>query len=546
MDNENVLDTTAEDTAEKNTAPIEENAEINEETQGQEAQTADKSDVTDGKRTHRSTKWFIRVFAVMLSVFMLPVITVAFIVFALPSVYDETFIGELGDKYELLKETDEPKIVIIGGSSVAFGIDSALIEEKLGMKVVNFGLYANLGTKLMLDLSKANINEGDIVIIAPEMSEQTLSLYFNSETAMQAIDGNPSMLRYIDKDNYEALIGASWKLAYEKVNYLVSGTRPENSGAYKKENFNEYGDNVFDRPYNEMTETTNVINLSFRTDYTDSAETEYEEFIAYINKYVSFAERKGATVYYSMCPMNEAALGEKNNDDVIYGYYRNLVNSLDCRVISNVNDYIMDEGYFFDSEFHLNNAGVTVRTVKLIDDIKRERDIYTVTVPKDELPAAPGFKPAEIKGEDKGEDPYFLMEEIEGKSGKYYKIVGVTEEGRRQSSLTVPDIVNGLPVSVIGANAFNGCDALTELMIGKNINAIQGMALNGAVSLKALILPDGTEPGDISVPNRTSESLITDGECCSELKIYVDEDKYGVFAGDYFWGDYGGYLAKKE
>lgn len=529
------------------------NASVNEETENKNAfegvtdsETDGRESTSDGGKKHRDTKWFIMVFVSMLCVFMLPIIAVAVIVFALPPVYNDTFIGELGDKYELLKETDEPKIVIIGGSSVAFGIDSALMEEKLGMKVVNFGLYANLGTKLMLDLSRANINEDDIIIIAPEMSTQTLSLYFNSETAMQAIDGNPSMLRYIDKDNYEALVGASWRLAYEKLNYLVSGKRPENSGAYKKEYFNKYGDNVFDRPYNEMTTTTNVIDLSFRTDYTDGKETEYEEYIDYINDYIRFASRKGATVYYSVCPMNEAALGEKNNEDVIYGYYRNLVNSVNCKVISNVNDYIMDEGYFYDTEFHLNNAGVTVRTVKLIDDIKRERSIYTVTVPKNELPAAPGFKPSEIKGEDSGENLYFVLEETDRYGEKYYKVVGLTEEGKKQSSLTIPDIVNGLPVREIAANAFNGCDALTELRLGKNITAIQGKALNGAMSLKSLIIPDGIEPeSSITVPNQNAAALITDDACCPELKIYVDEEYYESTIIGYLWATYSRYIVKK-
>ena len=110
--------------------------------------------VKDEPKSHRSTKWFVSVFAIMLLVFFIPMITVGIVVFALPPVYDNTFIGELGEKYDRLNSIDEPKIVIVGGSSVAFGIDSELMEEKLGMKVVNFGLYANLGTKLMLDLSK--------------------------------------------------------------------------------------------------------------------------------------------------------------------------------------------------------------------------------------------------------------------------------------------------------------------------------------------------------------------------------------------------------
>ncbi len=583
MDKENMLNTSGRESEEKKTVfdpnlnanvSINNEAEITEDaaSEGVNAEKAAENEIPMSNKApeneekpenKRGTKWFIGVFVAMFLVFIIPLITVGVVVFALPPVYDNTFIGELGEKYDRLNSIDEPKIVIIGGSSVAFGIDSKLMEEKLGMKVVNFGLYANLGTKLMIDLSKANINEGDIIILAPEMSEQTLSLYFNAETFMQALDGNPSMLLNVDTKNYEAIVGASWKFAYEKLNYLRTGTRPENSGAYKKENFNEYGDNVFDRPFNEMTQTTNVINLNFRTNYSDDKDTEYEEYIDYVNDYIKFANRKGATVYYSLCPMNAAALGEKNNADVIYEYYRNLVNSLNCKVISNVNDYLMDEGYFFDSEFHLNNAGVTVRTVKLIDDIKRERDIFTQTIPSSELPAPPGFKPVDKVEGGVSENPYFVVAEVQGKTEIYYKIIGITEEGKKQTTLTIPNNIkneNGefIPVRTLATDALLGCTVLEELVIGENIRAIEGRALNGARALKKLIIPDvpddfnfdKEDPADIiSVPNRTSEYLITEDEdkkdACPELKIYVDADAYAYYVGNYFWDSYGSKIVAK-
>ena len=74
---------------------------------------------------------------------LLPFLVIGGVVFALPSQYDKTFLGALRDKYERLTSLEEPKIVIIGGSSAAFGLDSAVIEEHTGMPVVNFGLYAS-------------------------------------------------------------------------------------------------------------------------------------------------------------------------------------------------------------------------------------------------------------------------------------------------------------------------------------------------------------------------------------------------------------------
>ena len=110
--------------------------------------------------------------------------------FGLPAQYDESFLGELGDKCTLLAESESPRIVLVGGSSLAFGVDSTLLEQEFpGYRVVNFGLYAALGTQLMLELSDGQFRAGDIVILSPEQQEQTLSCYFNAESTWQALDG---------------------------------------------------------------------------------------------------------------------------------------------------------------------------------------------------------------------------------------------------------------------------------------------------------------------------------------------------------------------
>ena len=77
-----------------------------------------------------------------------------------PPQYSNTFVGALDEKYDRLNAIDGEKLVVVGGSSVAFGVDSEMIEKYTGMPVVNFGLYAALGTKLMLDLSRSAIGSG--------------------------------------------------------------------------------------------------------------------------------------------------------------------------------------------------------------------------------------------------------------------------------------------------------------------------------------------------------------------------------------------------
>ena len=51
--------------------------------------------------------------------------------FAFAPVFRDTFVGELKEKVELLKNAEKKKIVVIGGSSVPFGIQSNYIKKYL-------------------------------------------------------------------------------------------------------------------------------------------------------------------------------------------------------------------------------------------------------------------------------------------------------------------------------------------------------------------------------------------------------------------------------
>ena len=91
------------------------------------------------------------------------------------------------------------------------------------IEIVNFGMYAGLGTKAVMDLSENYIHEGDIVILSPEQSEQTFSDYFNGEYMWQAADGAFGMLRDLKSENFEAMLGNFPRFALEKLNYVMKG-----------------------------------------------------------------------------------------------------------------------------------------------------------------------------------------------------------------------------------------------------------------------------------------------------------------------------------
>ena len=67
-----------------------------------------------------------------------------------------------------IKKYDKRKIIFIGGSNLAFGLDSKKVEQHLGIKAFNFGVHVGLGLKKPIDDISKHLNENDILIFSPE------------------------------------------------------------------------------------------------------------------------------------------------------------------------------------------------------------------------------------------------------------------------------------------------------------------------------------------------------------------------------------------
>ena len=301
--------------------------------------------------------------------------------FGLPVQFGDTFMGELKSKYERLKETSGKRIVLVGGSGVAFDCDSALMDDFFpSYEIVNFGMYAGLGTKAVMDLSENYIHEGDIVILSPEQSEQTFSDYFNGEYMWQAADGAFGMLRDLKSENFEAMLGNFPRFALEKLNYVMKGQKPQTDSIYQKKSFNTYGDIELDTCRENILPNGYDVNQKVR--FTE--DVVQLEFMDYMNDWAKRLEKKGAVVWYRYCPVNKLSV-EDMDDLAAYDVF--LRQKLDFPVIGNPENSLMEAEWFFDTNFHLNQPGKEVNTVQLIRDMKAMLgDDRAVTV---ELPEKP-------------------------------------------------------------------------------------------------------------------------------------------------------------
>lgn len=474
----------------------------------------------------------ITVAIIAVCLFAIPAALVCF-AFALPAQYDLTFYGGMKIKTDRLNSIEENKIVVIGGSSVAFGVRTDLMERELGMKVVNFGLYANLGTKYMLDVAKDGIKKGDIVIVAPEQNSQSLSLYFNGEAVWYSADGNFSLLNKVAWEDKDELCKGFLKFASGKFGYWQKGEKPCPDGVYNVKSFNEYGDICFERKYNILPDGYDAgTPISFGNETID------KDFIEYLNDYCADVEKIGASVYYAFSPMNRAAVADDAAQ--ILEYTKMLEKNLRCKLLGSPETRILDSEWFYDSNFHLNDSGAAVYTKQVIQDVKAELGNYTpINIVLPDKPSADND--ADNSSVAITEDlaraaEIFVLSgaDVRTEGGEVvlvgsWTVDGLTEYGKTLAEIAIPHTVAGLPVKTIGTNVFANNAVVEKITFGKNIESVGTGAFVGCDALKSIYItspdPDSFHP---------ARGLLDGADNCT---IYVPAETYASeYVIDYFWG----------
>lgn len=433
-------------------------------------------------------------------------------------VYGNTYLAAMADKHDRLHNIQGKKLVLVGGSGMAFGIDSGAIERELDIPTVNMGLYAALGSKTTLDLTRSGITKGDIVVFAPEMDKQAYSLYTNTEITVQTLEAKRSMIRDIPMAEWAALFTELPSYIKDKKELIASGI-PDPLNAYSRSAFNGYGDVSYDRPYNVMPDLYLSANM---IDITD--ELIDEDFIEYVNNYAEKVRKKGAAFYFTFPPMNRLALTENSTYENRLAVYNRLTKLLHCEVIGNIEDHIFHEGYFYDSNYHLNNGGVDLNTKKLVGDIKRQLGDDSPTDIAVLPPSGAGSE-QDTSGDDMYSEDFEYVEDTAG-----WAIVAVRPDALNKDVLRVPQTYSGKKVYKIKASAFSGCAAST-IYIGENITVLEDGIFADCAKLSAVNL--SVKLGAYDLLPTVGDNLFYGAN--PDVKIYVSASKYTVMCTDYFW-----------
>lgn len=306
---------------------------------------------------------FIKKCAVILFVAIIFFVFFFFLITGCGSKFGDSYVAALPLKYKVLVNTESPKIIIVGGSSAGFGIDSNLLRSRTGYNVVNLGLHAGFGPLFNTELAKDHINEGDIVLLGYEynLSEDSFKKLGDVNLIMQGIDNHLELYSTIPLENMPEILGNLLNFTISKV--TANANTP---GTYSRSSFDDNGNMILPRDsyFRDYEENKNIYK-----ELSEESLKIYSSNIAYLKELKAFIESKNASVYFIAPPLLKDSL--VCDYSALTDYTVSLEQETKIPYISDPLDYLFDKYYMFDTIYHCNKEGEIMRTELLASDFNK-------------------------------------------------------------------------------------------------------------------------------------------------------------------------------
>jgi len=268
------------------------------------------------------------------------------------------------DKIEFLISAKSPKMVLVGGSSLAFGVDSYSISKEIKLPVVNMGLHGGLGLVFMINQVKPYLKKGDIVLLVPEY--ELLLRPNGSSTLIELLDLHWNNVCYLNLGQIATLIQFYPEYAQSKIGKIVSSPNLLNTrtkGVYFRHAFFDNGD-MIEHLDSSKSAFAKDISLLPPPNISVGSTVPGVEVIKEFNEWCN-SQQITLLISYPAYP------------DTHFQYihdFSSMINMLltqnDLAVISKPEKYKMPAASFFDTLYHLNEIGRLERTKRLLEDIK--------------------------------------------------------------------------------------------------------------------------------------------------------------------------------
>jgi len=271
-------------------------------------------------------------------------------------------------KLDRLRSLPSPKMVLVGGSNLAFGMDSSMLQRHIGMPVVNMGMNGGLGLDFMLKGVEPYLACGDVVVLAPEypnfyharyvMGLKTLCEFlFENKTQLR----NVGWLQVMPLLKYMPVVIAERSMRVLRTIHRETFNLEDIPPEYRISSFDEYGD------------ITNVLVTSGGHEKILGPLKEGDKpgplAIALINRFAKRCRRSGIVVVLTYSVLRQSDYDACRQD---YERLSNVLKSeLSLTVLGSPQNYVFSDDAFYDTPDHLLYPAREKRTRCLIRQLKQ-------------------------------------------------------------------------------------------------------------------------------------------------------------------------------
>ena len=292
----------------------------------------------------------------------LTLISVAALFVLLPTA-DDAFTAAQIDKEARLSAAPSPRLQLVGASNVAFGYNSAAIEQATPYSVTNMGIQAGIGLEYILYRSQQYLKPNDVVIVEPiydyfaddnESDTLLLELLEVYPTSVPAATSANLLIKNLH--NVPELVQR--KLYTTSEHWLRSHETSLNE-VYSRKAFNSYGDVVthHGEPGKDISTTTPPsLNLNGQL---------YTSTVQQLNDFHAVAQNQQATVVlkYPCLPEPQFEQISKKLNEL----HQQLQSDLTMPIMNTPDSCVLAPNLFFDTIYHLNADGTATNTQMVID-----------------------------------------------------------------------------------------------------------------------------------------------------------------------------------
>jgi len=308
---------------------------------------------------------------------------------------ENSFLAAVIDKHARLKQLHEPKIIFIGGSNLAFSLDSEMIECRTRCPVVNMAIHAGLGLRYMIEEVRPYVNSGDIVVVVPEYEHFYGNLNGDSQV-WHVLALFPEAFRYMISPGQlwtlattlPQSLGEGWQrlmlhfapAAIHRIIFPAWPSRCVGGDFFTRAAFNRYGDHIGHlgcppaqvlaletNGYNRMIRSQRLADASMDTGFLDKSAF---ALLAEFANYVSARNARMVLTWPCLAPRLAKIYRLK-----IRAIQDLLQNYPEIEVWGTPKDAIVPDDDLYDTSYHLNAKG-RLRRAELLLDLLHEWDHY--------------------------------------------------------------------------------------------------------------------------------------------------------------------------